>query len=392
MNECVLAYTWTTSSISILLSAPHTVPRVQLFTIADDSSSVANCNSIAQEVRNAYETAPEERDVTLHVAGQNAAQELFTLILPAKFWGVVKSADRLVISPDGPLHSISFESLVPPEGGYVVDFVPEILYTPPGIIQYLHKEKPEVKSSSHEEVIKWVILGDPDFGISPTGTPLPSLPGTRLEATRIADLLSQSSNKVTLLLGKYANLNQLEFEVHKARYIHLGTHGLVGSPNNPFNASVVLSKSKGASKSDLLNLSTVINDWPKRLANCELVVLAACNTLLGNKWGDSVMSLPWGFLYAGVQSVVASLWKVADLQTAALMMQFYIEVLKGSSHMEGLCFAKRWLRQATAKDVGELLSRHESNRSVQSLTHRNVDTPFADPYYWSPFVMFGWPS
>lgn len=392
MNECILAYTWTTSSISILLSAPNVVPRLQLFPVADDSSSVANCNSIAQEVRKAYETAPEKRDDALGLAGQNAAQRFFTLIVPTMVWEIIQSAHRLVISPDGPLHYIPFESLVPPEGGYVIDFVPEILYTPTGIIQYLHKEKPVFKNTSCEDGIRSVVLGNPDFGTSPNGSYLPPLHGTVREATCIADLLNQLGNKATLLLGKDANLERLEYEVHQVRYMHLATHGFAGTTNRPFDAHVVLSKSKGALASDLLDIYTVINYWPERLTNCELVVLAACDTMLGNKWGDSVMSLPWGFLYAGVQTVVASLWKAADLQTAALMMQFYIELLKGSSHLEGLRFAKRWLRQATAQDVGELLLRHESNRSVQSVTSRNVETPYADPYYWSPFVTFGWPS
>jgi CHAT domain-containing protein len=39
--------------------------------------------------------------------------------------------------------------------------------------------------------------------------------------------------------------------------------------------------------------------------------------------GDDVVGLTRGFLYAGAKSVVASLWKVDDLDTGRLMTKLY---------------------------------------------------------------------
>lgn len=65
-----------------------------------------------------------------------------------------------------------------------------------------------------------------------------------------------------------------------------------------------------------------------RLTN-EMVVLSACSTALGKEVkGEGMIGLTRGFMYAGVQRVVASLWKVDDEATAELMKIFYRNLLQ----------------------------------------------------------------
>jgi CHAT domain-containing protein len=96
----------------------------------------------------------------------------------------------------------------------------------------------------------------------------------------------------------------------------------------------------------------------------DLVVLSACNSGLGKQYrGEGLVGIVRGFMYAGAERVVASLWKVDDEATGELMKLFYHEMLKN-----GLTPAAA-LRQAQIE-----LWRQKSWRS---------------PFYWAAFVIQG---
>jgi CHAT domain-containing protein len=96
----------------------------------------------------------------------------------------------------------------------------------------------------------------------------------------------------------------------------------------------------------------------------ELVVLSACRTALGRQIrGEGLVGLTRGFMYAGAQQVLASLWKVDDLATAELMQRFYRGLLK------------RGLRPAAALRAAQLELASSPRWSA--------------PYYWAGFVLQG---
>lgn len=74
----------------------------------------------------------------------------------------------------------------------------------------------------------------------------------------------------------------------------------------------------------------------------DLVVLSACETGIGEiKRGEGLVSLAYGFSHAGARSLITSLWRVSDRETADLMKRFYAGLRKKLPKDEALCQAKR---------------------------------------------------
>lgn len=93
------------------------------------------------------------------------------------------------------------------------------------------------------------------------------------------------------------------------------------------------------------------------------MTLSACDTASGKLEGEEgVTSLVQAFLLAGAKSVLASVWKVDDASTAALMKQFYTEIADGQD-------------EATAL------------RNAQLDLLRQMDNPA--PVYWAGFILTG---
>jgi CHAT domain-containing protein len=94
------------------------------------------------------------------------------------------------------------------------------------------------------------------------------------------------------------------------------------------------------------------------LSACQLVVLSACETGLGEvKGSEGVFGLQRAFKMAGVKNIIMSLWKVPDAQTAELFDIFYSE-----------CFAGKTI--------------HEAFQSAQS----KMKVKYS-PYSWAGFVL-----
>jgi CHAT domain-containing protein len=145
-------------------------------------------------------------------------------------------------------------------------------------------------------------------------------------------------------------------------FVHLATHATLNS-THPELSSVIFSlvDDAGNPKDGFLRLHDV---YGLRLP-AELVVLSACQTAIGKDIrGEGLIGLTRGFMYAGASRVVATLWRVDDEATAAMMLEFY----RGLFSAEKLT-APAALRQAQLK--------------IRSMPR------WRSPYYWAGFVIQG---
>lgn len=147
---------------------------------------------------------------------------------------------------------------------------------------------------------------------------------TRSEAEAISGFIENEEKFVALDFA--ANLKTFSNEnLQKARIVHLATHGIINS-QFPELSGLVLSliNEKGETQEGILRLYEVYN----LDLEADLVVLSACETALGKEIkGEGIVGLTRGFMYAGVPSVVASLWRVEDRATADLMKRLYQRIL-----------------------------------------------------------------
>lgn len=142
--------------------------------------------------------------------------------------------------------------------------------------------------------------------------------------------------KGQFLTGK--NASEANFKKLAPEYsvIHLAMHG-VSNEAAPILSSLAFSEDYEAIEDNFLQ-AYEIAQLPLK---ANLVVLSACETGYGKfQQGEGVISLARSFMYAGVPSLVVSLWQVNDQATAIIMRSFYQNLAKGMSKSMALRQAK----------------------------------------------------
>lgn len=237
------------------------------------------------------------------------------------------------------------------------------------------------------------ILQSPRPSLAGIGNPLPSsrpLPNARVELEEIAAFFAEDRRQV--FYAEDATEEGLLHILPNASHIHLACHGLF-DPDDPLSSRLQLAGG------DRLELREILAREPFR--GTRLVVLSACQTALTDflQLPDEVIGLPAGFLQAGAAGVVGTLWPVDDLSTALLMVRFYeLHLETRLSPAQALGKAQIWLRDATASEIlvwCEGRSRGTGNRGIAAAVALRLGLeepeyrPFADPFYWAPFVFVG---
>lgn len=249
----------------------------------------------------------------------------------------IDAARTVAIVPSGYLHYLPFAGLA-----RATDDGAEFLVQRKEVAMLSKASDLALLGESGKTQTSLVAFGNPD------GT----LPGAELEVEELEGVFPGAS----VAVRDKATESRLRQESGKAGYLHLATHGTLDS-RNP-NASYI-TMARDAGGDDRLHPAEIF-ELP--LSGTRLVTMSACSTALGSSNpGGEVTSLAEAFWVAGAPSVVASLWKVSDDSTRALMRDFYGEI-----------------------NNGETLASSLRHAQLQQL-----DSEFSHPYYWAPFVLLG---
>ncbi|MBO0721020.1 MAG: CHAT domain-containing protein, partial [Blastocatellia bacterium] len=194
------------------------------------------------------------------------------------------------------------------------------------------------------------------------GGEIPSLPFSEREGKEIIKLAPKNSS--LLAMGFNANRSLLESHLlSQYRFIHFATHGLMNDENPELSGLLLSLYAPDGRKTE--NGFLWMHDIYKIKLQADLVVLSACQTGIGKEIkGEGLVGLTRGFMYAGASRVVASLWKVDDAATAALMGHFYHYLFQEKLSPSAA------LRQAQLRIM-------KQNRRWRS------------PYFWAAFVLQG---
>ncbi|MEP0848122.1 MAG: CHAT domain-containing protein [Phycisphaerae bacterium] len=253
----------------------------------------------------------------------------------------IRSATRIVVSPDGELHQVPFDLLVPRSGRPLLDSH-VVSYAPSGsVLTILRTRQP----SSAPSKPALAVSASPDGPKVPAtsasvtrniydldGAQLRPLPSANDEARAVRAILGDGT---TVLVGEAATELAIKRQsLDQFRVLHFAVHGI---PSTRYPARAALLLRDGSGEDGILQAREILG---LRL-RADLVTLSACDTGSGIVHEqEGVASLVRPFLAAGARSVVANLWAADDEFSLGLMREFYRQLGDGADVADALRRAK----------------------------------------------------
>ncbi len=304
-----------------------------------------------------------------------AAKRIYNeLIFPAerKIENVISN---LIITPDGILYYLPFETLVrsdndrPKEECYLIKNY-RISYAPSSsILLFLSRIQSENNNPKG-----LLAFGNPFFSLSApkkqkkqnikvlkegymnTDFTFSLLPYSGREIIKISKYFPRE--KRDIFINKNAKEEVIK-EVSLCNYkiIHFACHALVDE-KFPFRSGLILSFDDDSKEDGFLQVREICS----LKLNTDLVVLSACQTGKGKlENGEGILGFPRIFFYAGAKSILFSLWRINDKSTAFFMNYFYYYLSQENEKAQALRLAKL----------------------------KMIESKFCHPFYWAAFVLNG---
>jgi CHAT domain-containing protein len=307
-----------------------------------------------------------------HVISPELRARLYEhLVAPAAH--LLRGRRTVAIVPHGPLHYVPFHALLAPDGEPLLrEDGPDIVYSPSCTLL--------VRGARAQRRAP-----EPCLAVGYNGQAGDRLRYAEDEARLVARLCGGAA-----LDGPTPKKHLLLATAHRYGLIHFCCHGT-------FNEGLPLSSALHIAPGEALSAREVLDSLHLR---CDLATLSACETGLSRvASGDELYGLARAFLTAGAPAILCPLWRVDDQSTRLLMEQFYRAALGGTPFAEALRRAQLFLRRLTRAEAEALLGERlgELARATGAVLGREVvivdsstdERPFADPYYWAPFILIG---
>ncbi len=314
------------------------------------------------------------------------ARELYERVL-APLEPALDDAATLLLCPDSQLHFLSFETLLDHDGKMACE---------KWNLRLVDSGRDLLEERDSKEVKSALLLGNPDFDEAASGgaetkatrtvhaelvddlrgISFAALPGTADEIASLEKQMRAAGFETSQMSESGASEAALADQVAGRRVIHLATHGFflqelplrneevrMGEGESDAAAGVVrlqdpmlrsglalagasptletwqAGKAGDPSNDGILTAAEVVN---LDLSASDLVVLSACETAKGRSLdGEGVYGLRRSLKMAGANSVVMTLWPVADAYTVEFMEAFYRRYLEGQHPAAALGETKR---------------------------------------------------
>jgi CHAT domain-containing protein len=298
------------------------------------------------------------------------------LLKPAS--ATLRGKSNMLIVPDGALYYIPFEALLTEATDLPYRNLPYLLrqysiaYIPSAsVLAGLREPRQEPSSMERKQVVAFAPFASTRKEVLTRGAGQDSYPDS-VEGRWIFSPLPASGREAAEIAGLYPGA-ALSFvggaadeatvtrnpAVATARRLHFATHAQIDELHPEYSALVLAEK---PGEDGLLQMREIFN----LKLSADLAVLSACETGLGKEiTGEGLMGLTRAFFYAGVPSLVVSLWNVVDGPTPDLMLDFY-------------------------KNLDRLQNKAKALQT--SKLSMITGGTYSHPSYWAPFILLGEPQ
>jgi CHAT domain-containing protein len=216
------------------------------------------------------------------------------------------------------------------------------------------------------------------FGQAQGSAELPALPYVAQELQAVSAIGKARHVRSETYLDARFTAAALEHAIQHDSVVHIASH-FVLRPGQNDDSYLLLGNGDKLSVAEFAQARF-------HFSGLDLLTLSACETAVPagtDASGRELSSLAWLARERGARYVLASLWRVSDRSTAALMADFYSALERGASKTEALHRAQlRQINRLTA-------SKAASTRGLKAIDVSVANRLYGHPFYWAGFILLG---